>query len=199
MYYALAFGQWHLAAACNIVESASRAVNVSNPKPGHTTGGSGRTARRSGRAGSGKIGCQQNHSLRKQKSTVLSKASNKYRFNVTPEARTSEILCKPTEDRNPRLTRGLSEGREALFVPGCRPVVQRLFVFVHSFYARYVREMLFFFLAADQRTNACFRFKPFSLTYLRVNHGFCLPIGLHKIPRHIGVVTLESKREQRNP
>ena len=30
--------------------------NLSNPKPEHTTGGSGRSARRSGRAGSGKIG-----------------------------------------------------------------------------------------------------------------------------------------------
>ena len=47
--------------------------NLSNPKPGHTTGGSGRGARRSGQAGSGKIGCQRNHSPRKQKSTVLSK------------------------------------------------------------------------------------------------------------------------------
>ena len=32
--------------------------NLSNPKPKHTMGGSGRSARRSGRAGSGKIGCQ---------------------------------------------------------------------------------------------------------------------------------------------
>ena len=79
-------------------------TNLSNPKPGHTTGGSGRSARRSGRAGSGKIGCQQNYSPRKQKSTVPSKASKKRRFNVSPEARTSEILCKPTEEQNQRLT-----------------------------------------------------------------------------------------------
>ena len=80
--------------------------HLSNPKPGHTTGGSGRGARRSGQAGSGKIGCQQNYSLRKQKSTVLSNKSKKCRFNVSPEARTSEILCKPTEEQNQRLTRG---------------------------------------------------------------------------------------------
>ena len=49
--------------------------DLSNPKPGHTTGGSGRGARRSGRAGSGRIGCQQNYSPRKQRSTVPSKAS----------------------------------------------------------------------------------------------------------------------------
>ena len=46
--------------------------------------GSGRSARRSGRAGSGKIGCQQNYSPRKQRSTVPSKASKKRRFNVSP-------------------------------------------------------------------------------------------------------------------
>ena len=83
-------------------------MNLSNPKPGHTTSGSGRGARRSGRAGSGKIGCQQNYSPRKQRSTVPSKASKKRRFNVFPEARTSEILCKQTEEQNQRLTTGLS-------------------------------------------------------------------------------------------
>ena len=83
-------------------------IDLSNPKPGHTTGGSGRGARRSGRARSGKIGCQLNYSPRKQKFTVPSKASKKCRFNVSPEARTSEILCKPTEEQNDRLTSGLS-------------------------------------------------------------------------------------------
>ena len=78
--------------------------NLSNPKPGHTTGGSGRGARRSGRAGSGRIGCQQNYSPRKQRSLVPSKASKKRRFNVSPEAQTNEILCKPTEKQNQRLT-----------------------------------------------------------------------------------------------
>ena len=68
--------------------------------------GRGRRARRSGRAGSGKIRCQQNYSPKKRKSTVPSKASKKHRSNVSPEARTSEILCKPTEGQNHRLTRG---------------------------------------------------------------------------------------------
>ena len=106
--------------------SASFVSNLSNPKPGHTTSGSGRGARRSRRAGSGKIGCQQNYSPRKQRSTVPSKASKKRRFNVSPEARTNEILCKPNTATKPavnmRLITGLSAGREALFVPGCRPV-----------------------------------------------------------------------------
>ena len=43
-------------------------THLLNPKPGHTTGGSGRSARRSGRERSGKIGCQQNYSPKKQKS-----------------------------------------------------------------------------------------------------------------------------------
>ena len=100
-------------------EQTKSYVNLSNPKPGHITGGSGRSARRSGRAGSGKIGCQQNSSPRKQKSSVLSKASKKRRFNVSPEARTSEILCKPTEEQNQRLTRGLSPVHQR-FIGGTR-------------------------------------------------------------------------------
>ena len=64
-----------------------------NPKPRHTTGGSGRSARRSGREKSGKIVCQQNYSSRRRKSTVPTKASKRRRFNDSPEARTSEFLC----------------------------------------------------------------------------------------------------------
>ena len=40
-------------------------IYLSNPKPGHITGESGRGARWSGRAGSGKIAYQQNYSSRK--------------------------------------------------------------------------------------------------------------------------------------
>ena len=38
------------------------------------------------------------------KSIVPSKASKTRRLNVSPEARTSEILCKPMEEQNHRLT-----------------------------------------------------------------------------------------------
>ena len=38
----------------------------------------------------------------KPRSIVLSKASKTRRFNVSREARTSEILCKPTEEQNER-------------------------------------------------------------------------------------------------
>ena len=101
--------------------SEKRVCNLSNPKPGHTRSVSGRSAQRSGRAGSGKIKCKQNYAPRKQKSTVPSKASKKRRFNVSPETRTSEILCKPTEEQNQRLTTGLSavyhrDEKRALFL-----------------------------------------------------------------------------------
>ena len=39
-------------------------MNLSNPKPGYTTGGSGQIARRNGLAGSGKIECQKINSPR---------------------------------------------------------------------------------------------------------------------------------------
>ena len=81
---------------------------MSSPKPGHTTGGSRRGARRSGPAGSGKIGCQQNCPPRGQSFLVPSKASKTRRLNVSPEARTSEILCKPMGEQSPRLTTGSS-------------------------------------------------------------------------------------------
>ena len=35
---------------------------------------------------------------------ISSKASNTNRLNVSPEARRNEILCKPMEEQNPRLT-----------------------------------------------------------------------------------------------
>ena len=59
-------------------------------------------------AGSGKTRFQQNCSPRKQKCTVPLKPSKKRRFNGSPEAQTSEILCKPTKEQNHRLTGGLS-------------------------------------------------------------------------------------------
>ena len=69
----------------------------------------------------------------------------------SPEARTKEILFKPMEEQSPRLTtgwqpvhprfiRGLSPGREALFLPGCWPLSRRFFVPVTYFDARHVWE-----------------------------------------------------------
>ena len=81
---------------------------LSSPKPGHTTGGSGRGARRGGRAGSGRTGCQQNCSHRGQASLAPANASKKRLLDVSPEARTSEISFKPMEEQSPRLTTGSS-------------------------------------------------------------------------------------------
>ena len=83
-------------------------IDLSSPKPGHTTGGSGRGAWRSGGAGSGRTGCQQNCPPRRQASPVPPKASKTRRLNISPETRTSEIPCKPMEEQNPRLTRDSS-------------------------------------------------------------------------------------------
>ena len=87
--------------------------DLPSSKPGHTTGESGRGARRSG----GGVG--QNTSPRGQTSLAPSKASKTRRLNVPPEARTSKILCEPMEEQNPRFIRGLIPGPRALFVPGC--------------------------------------------------------------------------------
>ena len=78
--------------------------NLSSPKPGHTTGGSRRGARLGGGAWSGRTARQQNCAPREQSFLALSKASKTRRLNVSPEAQTSEILCKPMEEQNPRLT-----------------------------------------------------------------------------------------------
>ena len=55
--------------------SMRRFGNLSSPKSGHTTGGSGRVAWRRGGAVSGRTGCQQNCSPKGQSSFVPSKAS----------------------------------------------------------------------------------------------------------------------------
>ena len=111
---------------------------MSIPKPGHTTGGSGRDDRRGGRAGSGTIGCHQNCLPRKQRSLVPAKASKIRRLKVSPEARTSEILCKP------------SAGTKS-------PVDNRFICGLSSVYQRDRERSLF--LAADQWTDA-FLFLP---------------------------------------
>ena len=125
-------------------ELPSAAGDFSSPKPGHTTSGSGRGARRIGGAGPGRTGRRQNSSPRRQESLVPPKASKTGLLNVSPEARTSEILCKPNAGtKSPvdkRFVSGLTAGREALFVPGCRPVDRRFFASVNPFHARHVWE-----------------------------------------------------------
>ena len=89
------------------VEDRSEDPDLSNPKPGHTTGGSGRGARQGGGAGLGRTGRRQNSSPSNQASLAPVKAPKTSRPNASPEKRNSEILCKPMEEHNNRLTRGL--------------------------------------------------------------------------------------------
>ena len=110
----------------------SQTFNLSNPKPGHTTGGSGPAAHggAAGRGGPGRVGRRRVCSRRTQPSLVPARASKTTVLNNSPEERTKEILCKPLGEHSPRFTsgssvfyqrfiRGLSPGREELFVPVC--------------------------------------------------------------------------------
>ena len=131
---------------------------MSNRKPGHITGGSRRGARRGGGAGSGRTVRQQNCSPREQSFIALSKASKTRRLNVSPEAQTIEILCKPME-QNPRLTTGSSAVYQR-FITGTRSAFSSwlptsrttLFFFVNHFHAGHVRE-LNRFGEIDERTH----------------------------------------------
>ena len=88
------------------------AVHLSNPKPGHTTGGSGRGETRhgwAGRGGAGRGGSgrRQVCSPSRQLSHLPSWESKTTVLDDFSETRTNEILCKPIEEQNPRLTTGL--------------------------------------------------------------------------------------------
>ena len=98
-----------------------------------------------GVAGRGRAGVNANRTVRncsprRQASLAPSKASKTCRLNEPPEARTSEILCKPMEEQNPRLTRGSSPVHPR-FLRGLSAVYQW-------------DEKRSFFLAADQWSNA---------------------------------------------
>ena len=83
----------------------ARGMSESKTRTYHGRVGLGRAAGR--RGGSGRTGRRQNSPPRRQASFIPSKASTKCRLNVSPEARTSDILCKPTEEHNERLRTGL--------------------------------------------------------------------------------------------
>ena len=84
--------------------------HLSNPKPGHTTGGSGRAAHSgaAGHGGPGRMGRRRVSPRRAQPSLVSPRASKTIVLNIFLEARTKETLSKPAEEQNPRLTGGLS-------------------------------------------------------------------------------------------
>ena len=93
------------------MQSMSGSLNyLSNPKPGHITGGSGRAAH-SGAAGHGRpgrMGRRRVSPRRAHPSLVPPRASKTSVLNISSKARTKGTLCKPAEEQNPRLTSGLS-------------------------------------------------------------------------------------------
>ena len=68
----------------------------------------GRVGAHSGVAGPGRAGLFANRIVRLGNNPSLLSPIENVSPDVSPEARTSEILCKPTEERNPRLTTGSS-------------------------------------------------------------------------------------------
>ena len=92
-----------------------KTIDLSNPKPAHTTGGSGRVARRGGGA----------EARTSETSEMLCK----------PNAGTKSAVDK-------RFVSDLSPGRDALFVARCTLVDRRLFVSVNPFHARHVWEYI---------------------------------------------------------
>ena len=79
----------------------------SNARTYHERFGSERPAERPGGFGQDKVPTELFVGKKKIHRT-FKKASKRHRVNVSPEARPSEILCKPTEEQNHRLTRRLS-------------------------------------------------------------------------------------------
>ena len=96
---------------------------LSNPKSGHTTGKSSRGgAKRGGDAGRDRARPDADGSVRQGHNRPSCPPGHRRQLSRTffSKARTKEILYKPMEEHNERLTRpGLSLGRRPPFVPGC--------------------------------------------------------------------------------
>ena len=79
---------------------------LSNPKPGHTTGGSGRGARRGARAGPSRIECQPNRTVRPGNTSPL--YSPKHRRNVASTSPQKHEQAKSYVNRRRNEIGGLS-------------------------------------------------------------------------------------------
>ena len=91
-------------------------VYLSNPKPGHTTGGYERGgARRGGGAGRGEAGQDAGGPVRQGNNCPLCSPEHRRQtvLDDSSEARISEMLCKPDWGF---MTRGLPMGRRPFFV-----------------------------------------------------------------------------------
>ena len=86
----------------------SKPIEPKTEKYHKGVGAGRRTALQQGGVGQGRSGCQRVSPPRKQLSLLLSKASKTTVMHVFLESRPNEILCKPMEEHNERLTRVLS-------------------------------------------------------------------------------------------
>ena len=108
--------------------------------------GSGRPGFRPGGVGQDWVPTELSFAQETKGQRTLQK-TKKCRFKVSPEARTSKILFKPTKEQNHRLTRGLSpvyplsiSGTRSAFC-FCLPTSGTTpFCFLNPFHARHVRE-----------------------------------------------------------
>ena len=92
----------------NFLCFAKNTIRLSSPKPGHTTGGSGRGgARRDGGAGRERSGWDADESVRPEynRPSYPSDDRREKPLGVTLEARTKGTLCKPKGEQNPQLNR----------------------------------------------------------------------------------------------
>ena len=114
----------------------SRVVkSLSNPKPGHTTGRSGRGGAR--RGGEGRRGWVGRDAVGSIQPGILPSSESK---TLSWTCLRKHEQTKSYLNRWRNEIRGWSAGPRALFVPGCWPVCRRLFVFVNLSHARHVRE-----------------------------------------------------------
>ena len=90
----------------HVSSAPRRQGSLVEPKPRQTTGGSRRGAQLGGVAGPGRTGRRQSSSPRQQAPIVTPKESKTRPLNEIAEARTSELLFKPTGEHNDQLTAG---------------------------------------------------------------------------------------------
>ena len=90
----------HLTSTITCMQNAKDMMCMSSPKPAYATGGSPRDARRRvAGARSRRIGSKQSCSPRGQSFLLFSKASKTRSLSVSPEARSTAILCKPVQSK----------------------------------------------------------------------------------------------------
>ena len=95
--------------------------NLSSPKPGHTTGGSGVGAQRVGGVGHGGAEWDADRYVhqRDKHHAHPPDAGRKTPWVCLWKHEQRKTLFKPMGEQNQRLTHGLSVGQRPLFVPGC--------------------------------------------------------------------------------